>query len=407
MAAVPRILAVRILLWLAVTSLVPGYRGLAAQEVVFLPASDSVLGDELQLMYEIGGLDGPAWAEFQEISDAAFAPDGGLYLLDAASPQLVALSPQGAFRHFVGAQGGGPGEYLAPAGIAVMPNSDLVVFDASKRAFLRFGSDGTAIEEVRPDFDLGVPTGPFAVVGKETVLSFPMRMVTGRLGHAYVTGSGIERVQAAIPLLRTRLEAANPVEIVAHASMPQRLYAPGTSVIRAFEPEPSFAPLRGNRVALFDSERYELKILAPDGTLEKTITRPLDLRPTDSRDREAYQEFVRERNDRRPRMLGSAGNGPARMRPPEPAFYPVITPVMAITGNGGGLVWVLRRDSEDPNLPGRIDLVSLEGTYVGSLPAHRRGLPSAFGPGGLVVFLEHGEYDVPIARTYRLPPHLR
>lgn len=58
-------------------------------------------------------------------------------------------------------------------------------------------------------------------------------------------------------------------------------------------------------------------------------------------------------------------------------------------------------------LPGPIDILDVDGRYIGTVVEPSLGLPDAFGPDGRVVFLTTGEFDVPVARVYRLPEPLR
>jgi hypothetical protein len=66
-----------------------------------------------------------------------------------------------------------------------------------------------------------------------------------------------------------------------------------------------------------------------------------------------------------------------------------------------GRIWVARRG---PRLgaDGPIDILNARGGYIGTLPAGRMGLPVAFGPDGLVAFVEPDEMDVPVVRVERV-----
>ena len=64
-------------------------------------------------------------------------------------------------------------------------------------------------------------------------------------------------------------------------------------------------------------------------------------------------------------------------------------------------IWIVRTgpggDGEGPT-----DLMTAEGEYLGSLPPGAVEIPSAFGPGGLMAYVETGELDVPTVRVVRL-----
>ena len=52
--------------------------------------------------------------------------------------------------------------------------------------------------------------------------------------------------------------------------------------------------------------------------------------------------------------------------------------------------------------PGPIDLLASDGGYMGTLPAGGLGIPDAFGPDGMMAYIETGELDVPVVRVIRL-----
>lgn len=57
--------------------------------------------------------------------------------------------------------------------------------------------------------------------------------------------------------------------------------------------------------------------------------------------------------------------------------------------------------------PGPIDVLTPAGQYVGTFATGSMTLPAAFGPDGLVAFIERDEFDVPTVAVKRLPAVLR
>jgi len=376
-----------------------------AQEVVTLPIEDQHLRFELEPLFVVGELDGPAWAQFQDLTDAAFAADGTLFLLDSGTPTVVAVSDEGALRFHVGGRGEGPGEYRSPQSVDVLPNGTVAVFDAAKRAFLLFAADGAHLDEVRPDLTLGVPGRPMKVAADGTLLALPERIVTGSLGAAMLTGAGIRRIDTDIPLLRIHLSNDGAASVVARIPVAPKL-ADATSVIRAFAPDPSFGLVEGDGIAILTAEEYRIEVLSLDGSPYSVIQRGLSVRPTSATDRSSFLQQLNG-DSREGGSIGQQGGQGSRRRPPAPWFYPTISPAVRIETDGDRSIWVQRSASADATTPGPIDLLSAEGTYRGTIPPSDRGLPVAFGPGGLVVFFEIGEYDVPTANVYRLPEAYR
>ena len=61
----------------------------------------------------------------------------------------------------------------------------------------------------------------------------------------------------------------------------------------------------------------------------------------------------------------------------------------------------------DSSAYGPIDLLTADGGYLGTYPADATRMPSAFGPDGLVAFIERDELDVPTVVVRRLPSDVR
>ena len=54
-----------------------------------------------------------------------------------------------------------------------------------------------------------------------------------------------------------------------------------------------------------------------------------------------------------------------------------------------------------------MDILTARGGYVGTVSADGPGIPQAFGPDGLVAYIERDGFDVPTIRVRRLPAGLR
>ena len=65
-------------------------------------------------------------------------------------------------------------------------------------------------------------------------------------------------------------------------------------------------------------------------------------------------------------------------------------------------IWVQRR-GEEPFDDGPIDVVTPDGRYLGSYRAGAIEMPDAFGPDGLVAFLERDELGVQTVVVGRVP----
>ena len=64
-------------------------------------------------------------------------------------------------------------------------------------------------------------------------------------------------------------------------------------------------------------------------------------------------------------------------------------------------IWIERRGPMGAE-NGPIDIVKPDGDYVGTVPSEGLRTPDAFGPGGLMAYIELDEMDVPTVRVVRL-----
>jgi hypothetical protein len=87
-------------------------------------------------------------------------------------------------------------------------------------------------------------------------------------------------------------------------------------------------------------------------------------------------------------------------------FYPEIPVVAGLGASPAGTVW-LERSTVDPDDDGPVDLFRTDGRYLGTIPADGARIPAAFGPDGLVAYIERDEFDVPSIRVMRLPQEIR
>lgn len=100
-----------------------------------------VYGAEGRLERSIGRR-GDAPGEFNLPVDAAFAPDGTLWVLDAGNFRVQAFDPQGRFVRMFGSAGNGFGQFGRPRGLAIDRAGLLYVSDASFANVQVFQPDG-------------------------------------------------------------------------------------------------------------------------------------------------------------------------------------------------------------------------------------------------------------------------
>ena len=98
----------------------------------------TILAEEMR----IGGLGDSSDHIFSEIFAIAGRPSGSSYVLDTHPYSIREYDPGGNFVRLIGGEGEGPGEYLSPLGLAVMPEGQLAVWDQRTRRISIYGSDG-------------------------------------------------------------------------------------------------------------------------------------------------------------------------------------------------------------------------------------------------------------------------
>lgn len=383
-------------------------RPLAAQEVIELTGEDRLLDADFEEIYRMGSLDGGGWDTFGEVADLSFDGAGNLYILDTQAMRISVVDTEGNLvRQFIG-EGEGPGEFQGEfAGglrLAVMRDARVGVYDPGYIGFALFDANG--------EFERTIPMGgerrrwPIlphiqALPGTERVLSttrvtYMSRPDPGpRPRFRYVLSYDLSGDEA---VADTAATAWNP-----------------PSDQQAFRPELMAGALPGGGVAYSDSSAYAIKFATPGGRLTRIVTRPIPPRPVTDRIRsnEIERRLEAVLNARQPTTGDSTMQAmlPAvteaqRGRIESMEFYPEMPIVVALRTAWEGTIWVRRR-GDYPETEGPIDLLDPRGGYIGTFPAGSTTLPEAFGPDGLVAFVETDELDVPYVVVKRLRDGVR
>ena len=392
---------------LFITGLAASAGPLAAQEVIELPAEDRLLDADFEEIYRLGAVDGGGWDTFGSVEGLGFDGAGNLYILDTQAIRISVVDPQGNLvRQFIG-EGEGPGEFGSNFArglrLAVMRDGRVAVYDVGYIGFSLFGADG--------EFERKIPVGgdrrrrPIlpdmqAFPGMERVLS------TTRVGYLSTPDPGPRpRFRPVLSYDLSGDEAA--VDTAATAWNPP-------SDRQVFRPELMAGALPGGGVAYSDSSTYAIKFTAPGGRVTRIVTRPF--RPGPVTDRIKSEEIERhlESFETTRQPTGNPAMQAAmqamieaqRAASESMEFYPELPVLLALRTDWEGTTWVRRRGEEgaggDP-----IDLITADGRYLGTFAPGSTALPDAFGPDGLVAFVETDDLDVPYVVVKRLPEGVR
>lgn len=408
----------------------------AAQEIVELPAEDRRLDPGLEDVYRVGSFDGPEWQQFGEVHDVAFDAAGNLYLLDTHALKVTVVDRTGGLLRTIGRPGDGPGEFDFPGQLAVMADGRVVVADVSgHRAFHLYESNGEFDRNARVGDDLlGIAGRIYADGGGRDALVLSGRLISIEsmrpadeedplgtravvrlaLGGDRVVRETIARAWAPPPVGTITFSVEGHEVTTGGQTPPPRIFDPGLFV----------GPLPGGGVAFSDSSAYAVKIVEADGTPSRTLTRPFRPQPvTDpivkAEIERQLEEYVAEASSsgERPRVVvdGRTGEriaapvdnarreGLMRSRRPFLEALPVadeVPVVLDLRTTRDGRIWVRRR-GDDLLGEGPIDVLTADGRYLGSYPAETV-MPAAFGPGGLLAFVERDEFGMNTVVVRRL-----
>lgn len=426
-----------------------GSRPAEVQEVVDLPVEDRPLAADFPEVYRVGdGAD--AWQELTDVTGLGFDAGGNLHVANApgyGELGVVVVSPRGELVGSFGRMGDGPGEFRAARAMVALADGRVVVSDVGHAAYHIFGSDGEFERLVRfPDdprsldpvsrvfWDLEEGARILRADRRGNLLSRMPETTSVSVDSAGGVVSGrTSTVEGPRRVERILLDGDEArTEIVVTGWDP-----PGPTRRIAFRPKFLFDALPDGGAVFSDSSAYAIRIADPAGNVVLLLRRALEARPVNDDIRRDYRQrridaahaALSDELGRHGGLVGEmlerAANAPRALRErrirdivENVRFYPEIPLVDDLRATWEGTLWVLRTPedgypSESVGLsslaesPAPIDVVTSEGRYVGTFPAPVAAMPVAFGPDGLVAFVEINEFDVPTVIVKRLPDEVR
>lgn len=390
-----------------------------AQEVIDLPAEDRGLELEFEHLYRLGTMTGADWEQFGDVADVGFDEAGSLFVFDSQAQRVIVVGPGGKYLREFGRAGEGPGEFGQATALAVAPDGRAIVADVGHRVFHIFAADGNPVHRTRMNVVYGTLRGGriVALPGASAVIGVPSAS-----GDYHVSGPGgpppppdshaIERIglageQAdndtiAEPRLYP-LDNENATAVTETMGMLGEMLSAFPSMFpglnRAFTPLLHWGVLADGRVAYSDSSDYAVKIAEAGRAVVRILKRPVLPEPVTSRTMRTERNRLLEL----PEGKEEAGAGFLSRREyvDNLEFFPEIPVVRGLSVTWDGHIWVLRR-GDDPLSDGPIDVLTADGRYLGSFRASATEMPDAFGPDGLVAFIEKDELEVQTVVVRRL-----
>lgn len=381
--------------------------------------ADDPLTPTTEDLYTVGAYSGEDWETLGTVAGVAFDDAGNLHILDRDAKRIVVVDQEGNLVRTIGREGEGPGEFSNPWGFGIMGDGRIVVHDFMAGLHV-FDSEGEFAEVVTlSPFD-GLPGEMMLPVSDVHFVSRGGMRATGPGEEAEddhlrdidlfaLDGSARQVLYRAWNLPPTPEDE----EVVSENEEGQRQMSFSLGRMRAFEPGLHLGALSDGRLAVADSTGYRVKLIGMDGTVSAVLERQVDPQPVTA------AVMAAERERRTEAFSGDATvefSGPAGMLEPgmvealmanqaaqvEDMVFTDVIPVIAnLAVDRNDVIWIART-GPGAGGPGPIDLLTSEGSYMGTLPADGIRVPDAFGPDGLMAYVETGELDVPVVRVIRL-----
>jgi len=395
-----------------------------AQEIISLPGEDRNVQVDFEELYRVGSLSGEDWEQFGNVRMVGFDGAGQLYVFDNDDDRITVVSPDGGFVRAFGRSGDGPGEFLSPDGLAVMRDGRVVIADIGHRVYHLFDANGEFERRIRMASEPGelILTELLPDPGGQAVFS-----AVGSQALGLVLGGSVRTIpHATRPVERVMLgEGVVTKDTVAEGWLPdgeQSRRAVGNQRSLGLPSRKTFGPamlvgvLPDGSVAFSDSSAYAVKIARPGVGVWRILKRPLQPIPVTNR-------VIETEKQRRLRSAGVEGSvlsgvresrGGRRARAIERIerleFFEEVSIIRNLKTGWDGEIW-LQRHGEDPgDRYGPVDVLAMDGRYLGTLPAGTIRLQTpvrpvglaAFGPDGLVAFIEEDDLDVKTVAVKRL-----
>ncbi len=366
---------------------------LRAQEVIELPKRDisidaSVLGDA----FRIGGARARGWDVLGYVPTVAFDERGLLYVLDADESVVHVVDSEGELVRRLGRQGEGPGEFGSTRDMVVSRDGTLVIGDAQRRVYHAFSAAGDFVDQFRLGNAGGLSREMRGAVSGQSFLTLAETQTARRFEIVdLVGGTAVHR-----PLFSTW----RPRDKV-HPDGVEFMFS-GYETSGPFEwwyPEAHFERLPGGGIAVADTSSWLIRIVGSDGSVDRLIRRPLSPH--------AITRTMRDEAKRRQRDWFD-GLSPSRYRDlifdaiDNMRFFPEVPVVcgMRTTWNGG--IWIQRCDDDAFGDASAIDVIGPEGSYFGTFSPGATEMPDAFGPNGLIAFIQKDEFEATVVVVARL-----
>ena len=421
------------------------------------PSEDRPLAPDFEEVYRIGGIEAEGWDAFSEIADLDFDARGHLYIRDEAgsTTRIVAVDGAGALEAEFGRMGEGPGELRRVGHMVARPNGGAVIVDDGHNAYLLFAADGSFERAVRFGDADGSRNASAERVrhGREGGVLFLTRGSTASMSEGEASVDAGDRTIYRVSLDDGEEAAAVPFaegweprperRVTMETEDPTDMFGMLRDALVYYSPALLFDVVPGGGVAYSDSSAYAIEVQAanaPPGVVGRRLhPRPVTeqlrertrARAVENFESSAEEQFatsgagddlpeeLREQMAAmRESMMESMLAG-VRDMAENASFMTEVPLIRDLRTTWEGAIWVERWGSDplaqiDDEIregveygDGWIDVLAPGGEYVGTFSLEEMPMPGAFGPGGLVAFVETDEFEVATIIVKRLPEAIR
>ena len=367
-----------------------------------LDGPDVILNAVTEEVFTVGSVAGDDWDTFGTVRSVHFDAHANLHIFDSQADHVVVVAPDGSLVRTVGGPGEGPGEFDGVTTAIVGRDGSYIVMGLSHIDLLQ--PDGGFVRRITLDpMTTGIVIANMALPDGRLVAGAIMRFgdddeeaAEGRPIHIFP----LDGTEPEVLYTAWRLPDEDDDETSVSGSVETGMRV-AWSAGRAFEPFLSYDLLTNGRLALIDSIGYRVKLIGLDGSVTGTIERPIAPLAVDDAIMEAARERYRE---------SMAGDNSSRITSRiqieregvEGLTFADEVPVLyRLRVDRGDRIWVQRRGPTGDD-DGPTDIVTPDGDYIGTLPPDGLRTPDAFGPDGLLAYIERDEMDVPTVRVIRL-----
>lgn len=353
-------------------------------------------------VFTVGSVAGDAWDTFGTVRSVHFDAQANLHIYDNQAEHIVVVGPDGSLIRTVGGQGEGPGEFGNATTAIVGRDGSYTVMGFSHIDLLE--PDGEFVRRITMNpSTTGMVIANLALPDGRLVAGAIMRFGDGdeeaEEGHS-IHIFPLDGTEPEVLYTAWRLpdEDEDEIDLSGSAETDMRV---AWSAGRAFEPLLSYGLLTDGRLALIDSIGYRIKLIGLDGSVSGTVERPIAPLAVDDAMMEAARERYRESTGRI-NLPRTTSRIQVEMEGVEGLTFADQVPVLyRLRVDWGDRIWVQRRGPTGAD-DGPTDIVTPDGDYIGTLAPDGLRTPDAFGPDGLLAYIELDEMDVPTVRVVRL-----